>query len=527
MNRSAAGPSLGVSLGHQVLLASFLGLLLCGRQIASWTNARNRYLLHWQRADSLALALAVLLLSVVVFLAGRAFARHARARGGTLHHAALLVVFAAGLLAQFSVLSKARSVPLAVALWIVAAALIWLAWRRWHSRAAAACARIGLVMSPLVPMLLVQMLLWRGVDVREHSPLQPPVPTAGRTPIVIVVFDEWSRPRSVVGDEFAPFLPNLRALAERSIVESAALAPSHTTRISLPRLLYQRGGEVKIRSDAAYLVEGDHWTPARGVPSVFDRARTAGYRSTLLGYYFPYRDLVGDEVDHVVSFSHEPKGATLAATLGMTLARNVQYWTDPVSQAVWPRLYARLYSENWREINQRLRAELLSALRQSPDGAFIVGHLPMPHAPFIFDERGRYLGPFERDRMSGTPEEYERHLRYADTVLGEIVSTMTEAGTFDRALVVVTADHSWKKEPDPAIAGLPDAERLVPLVVKWPGQREALRFDEPFCTARLAPVLEAVLAGAPPPIDADLWTSLTVDARTTDICRSEDSAEGS
>ena len=111
------------------------------------------------------------------------------------------------------------------------------------------------------------------------------------------------------------------------------------------------------------------------------------------------------------------------------------------------RLYARLYSDNWREINGRLLSELRGELQRMRPSTFVVAHLPMPHAPFVFETDGSYRGPFAGDRMSGSVEDYERHLRYADTVLGQVVATLEQAGTLDRALLIVTSDHSWKRSP--------------------------------------------------------------------------------
>ena len=74
---------------------------------------------------------------------------------------------------------------------------------------------------------------------------------------------------------------------------------------------------------------------------------------------------------------------------------------------------------------------------------------------------------------------YQRHLLqlgYVDAFLGRLCDRLKEAGLYDRALVVVTADHGCSFRPgdsyrDLTRANYPDVLR-VPLLVKAPGQRQ-------------------------------------------------------
>lgn len=102
--------------------------------------------------------------------------------------------------------------------------------------------------------------------------------------------------------------------------------------------------------------------------------------------------------------------------------------------------------------------------REGAPNTFALLHFPLPHAPFVFGAAGEYLGPFEEGRMFGTVEEYGRHLRYLDRVLGRFLDTLEAAGRLDSAVVVVTSDHSWKKDPDKR-ERVRERLRRVPLVV--------------------------------------------------------------
>ena len=68
----------------RAVVALTLATLFFGRQIASWSEAQNRYLYHWHRDDSLYLIAAVLLTALLIFGVDRAARRLAgpRVRAG-------------------------------------------------------------------------------------------------------------------------------------------------------------------------------------------------------------------------------------------------------------------------------------------------------------------------------------------------------------------------------------------------------------------------------------------------------------
>jgi membrane-anchored protein YejM (alkaline phosphatase superfamily) len=120
-------------------------------------------------------------------------------------------------------------------------------------------------------------------------------------------------------------------------------------------------------------------------------------------------------------------------------------------------------------------------------------HWPLPHGPFVLNEDGTYRGPFKRSRLEGTPADYQRHLAFLDLVLGEAVAELDSAGLLDRALVIVTSDHSWKVEPDSSLRAAPGARTWVPLIVKLPHQTAGHRVPERFCLGQLGPLLQRVM----------------------------------
>jgi len=117
-------------------------------------------------------------------------------------------------------------------------------------------------------------------------------------------------------------------------------------------------------------------------------------------------------------------------------------------------------------------------------------HLELPHEPFRYLPDGRRYNDTDISNLAnsngtkwavgppGITSVVQRHYlqtAYADRLLGRLLTRLREAGIWDRAVVVVTADHG--------ISFLPDEKRRVtvpvnlgevanpPLFIKYPGQR--------------------------------------------------------
>ncbi|MEV0325727.1 sulfatase-like hydrolase/transferase [Micromonospora echinospora] len=116
-------------------------------------------------------------------------------------------------------------------------------------------------------------------------------------------------------------------------------------------------------------------------------------------------------------------------------------------------------------------------------------HLLMPHPPWTYLPSGaRYEAPDDLpdDGAGWADLGRQRHLAqlgYTDRLIGETLRTLRATGLYDRALLVVTADHgvsfttgSQGRGMD-AIRAAPDEVAWVPTFVKEPGQR-AGRVDD-------------------------------------------------
>ena len=98
---------------------------------------------------------------------------------------------------------------------------------------------------------------------------------------------------------------------------------------------------------------------------------------------------------------------------------------------------------------------------------------------------------------------YDAQVRILDRELGRLFDELDRRGLWDRALVVVTADHGEGFVENPALPGYfghhsaYEPSVRIPLLVKRPGQKRGVVHDELVQQADLLPTLLA-LAGLPP-----------------------------
>lgn len=137
-------------------------------------------------------------------------------------------------------------------------------------------------------------------------------------------------------------------------------------------------------------------------------------------------------------------------------------------------------------------------------------HVGLPHSPWEYLPTGQsYPGGGEIPGLVGdlwTREEwppaqaYQRYLLQlglVDTLIGRLIDRLRERGLYDRALVVVTADHGVSFQPGRgrrASANGAFADIVgVPLFIKTPGQQAGRIDDGPARTIDILPTIAATL----------------------------------
>ncbi|MEA2626288.1 MAG: hypothetical protein QOD06_2333, partial [Candidatus Binatota bacterium] len=175
----------------------------------------------------------------------------------------------------------------------------------------------------------------------------------------------------------------------------------------------------------------------------------------------------------------------------------------------------RYYWEEWllRDRKAKFR-RFVGAIAAGEERPFYFLHTVLPHRPYIYLPSGTsYRG--ERDGLDVPerwPDEplapvlaYQRHLLqvgFVDRLLGELVAQLRAAGVYDRALLVVVADHGVSFRPGEVTRNVTDTnfdeQERVPLFVKLPGQRAGRVSDRNVELVDVLPTIAQTLGIAVP-----------------------------
>ncbi|MGE0201162.1 MAG: sulfatase-like hydrolase/transferase [Candidatus Melainabacteria bacterium] len=143
-------------------------------------------------------------------------------------------------------------------------------------------------------------------------------------------------------------------------------------------------------------------------------------------------------------------------------------------------------------------------------------HLVFPHVPYNYLPSGKYYSIAAYKYFATWQNEraifydYQRHMMQlgaVDALMGDLIARLKKDGMYDRALIVVTADHgaSWagvgterrKLGPDNYTNVMP-----VPLIIKLPGQRQPRVETRRMRTVDILPTMaEALHLPLPGPVD--------------------------
>ena len=167
-------------------------------------------------------------------------------------------------------------------------------------------------------------------------------------------------------------------------------------------------------------------------------------------------------------------------------------------------------------------------------------HLNIPHRPWKYLPSGREYTPAgtealppgvgggqlleERKAFSA----WQRHLLqvgYADLVLGQLLDRMRAVAIYDRALIVVTADHGHSFRPRTAEPRRHRGKRRGCTrgspVRETPGQRDGAVYDHGAQTIDIVPTVAAAI-GSPPPWRVDGKELNDTSQRTITVCCYQD-----
>lgn len=485
-----------MKLWQKFAVALTTATLLYGGQLRMWTDARNRFLEHWNRSDALSLLAGIAALALLFTGLRELFSRHRFLRKVADH--VFILILGTGAVSAFLTYADYKTELIFLGLVAVATA----SWMRPGWQLPRRAAVMALIFSPATLILGNQLLRYPDwIGRANEKPATAASSQAG--PVFVFVFDEWSYDRSTEKGELLPLFKHLGALARQSWTFDFAQSAGPRTDVSLPRFLWQRTDDMVVGAGDTYWSQNGSLVPTRTVPSLFSLASERGYHTILRGFYLPYRHMLGEQVDSCTSYLEHPKADTFGHKMWANGLRNLGFQHDPISRRLSKSFENSVfllsrdgYSRHWELINRKLRNDTLGLISQAPANTFAVVHFPLPHCPWVFRPDGTYAGPYTGARMSHDVEGYRNHLAFLDLVIGQFLDAMRRAGKFDAATIVITSDHSWRL--DSTFEGkLRDGEQVrhVPLFIKLPGQKEPGHVSAKFELTNLKPLLEAVLSG--------------------------------
>jgi hypothetical protein len=356
---------------------------------------------------------------------------------------------------------------------------------RWRERVVSGVLAALTIMFPLVLVTAAQGV-WAiaqaggRMQCGSATGLADPIPGAATRRVLWVVYDELDFATPFEKRPAGLRLPNFDQLVAESLSATAAAPPGASTERSMPSFL--SGARVLDatlvgRNQLMLQFEGraarTTWTSA---DTLLPKVRALGTNAGIAGFFLPYCALVGDSV---TACSAEPcvTCGRLTGVFGSTFSDSLWYQVAELAPRYGPRRHLGAYQATQKSA---------LALAADPSIGFALFHLPVPHAPTIYDQR---RGDFAIGRVAG--DGYLQNLALADRSLGEIRRAVADAGLSDRTTVIVFGDHGRRDPPGSQQV----ADPRVPFIVKLPGESRGVQVNSPVEVIRVHDLTLEVLAG--------------------------------
>jgi hypothetical protein len=371
------------------------------------------------------------------------------------------------------------------ALLIVAGAIF-----RWHAELARWGAILLIAFAPAIPLTFAKAA-WDMSHCKTMPypdlPSPPPSPTARRSPRVVwVIFDEWDYRLSFPDRSRELKLPEVDRLLQTALSTTDAIPPARDTVKSVPMLL---SGE-RYADNARF---PDPWTvevspldePDRSYnwktrSLIFSEAQALHFNTAATGWHLPYCRVLADELNACYwvagpNMRDAPRSDTVRHAM-IDQARSM------VETRLWSPFGASLLRQGQAADFRAVYEHALEYITDPTYGLVFV-HVPVPHAPFIYDRRTQTLLPAHST--------YDDNLALLDRTLGEFRRAMEAAGLWDTSTVLFSTDHYLRNAYD--IDGKMDFR--IPFILKLAGQKTPAQYTRRVNTVVTKSLLMAVLRG--------------------------------
>lgn len=319
----------------------------------------------------------------------------------------------------------------------------------------------------------------------------PTLPAIGHPPtdghLLWLLFDEWDEELSF-GPQRAVDLPALDRIRNEAFYSDNVTKPGFDTDIAIPALTIGKRVDAVMPYSANRLllrVDGHKdWVRWGDQPNIFASAHTLGFNTEIVGWGLPYCRILANSTTICYQLHDsdvrdgEPLMVQQIRALFETELRS------PFGQTYDSEQHGRLY-------HQFLALAKREIIGRAYNLIFV--HMPVPHAPFFFNQRTG------RDDYNSTPlvsffrpplQGYIDTLALVDRTVADIRGSMEAAGLWDSTTILITADHSFRKRP--GLDGKPVGQR-VPFILKLAGQSRGFKSSLQFSALLTHDLLLALL----------------------------------
>jgi hypothetical protein len=378
---------------------------------------------------------------------------------------------------------------------------------------------LRLFVSALSPISLVFAGVFLfGAAAKELRKSEDPVThsepglTASKTPIVMLIFDEFALTSLMDADRNVDktLFPNFHRLTENGSWYRNATTVATGTMISVPAML--TGNYPKEFVSQSFLNYPDTLFTI-----LADSHRMNVYESTTT---MCSPELCSSSLKLTRSAASRIKFllADVSAIYLHIIAIDSISARLPVINMTWENYWQLEEAAGWERHNYGGRLEQLeffvnSITNSDPPGLNLI-HTNFPHVPYQYLPSGkRYQGEWKipgleyatnqwGDNAWLVTQAYQRFLLQvasADLLIGKMIDHMQSIDIYDESLIMVVADHGVSFYPDSHRRGVPPMINLdrdilpVPLFIKYPHQREGMISDENVETIDILPTIVDVL----------------------------------
>jgi hypothetical protein len=492
-------------LGFEVLAPATVFFLYFFKEWSNHTIEETRYLYMWTLED-VAISLLCVALPLVVWICFEQFVRLWRSPFLTRISNHLFLLITAEIIFHvidfcfYTNIGKQEWYPYGInGLRVLAYGLVGLSfcknWTGLHRRVRQGC----MIVSPGIAIVVVSALCYSRFP-KRMDPV-PEISTAlavktgqdaAATPVYLFIFDEWSYRLSYEQDRLKPMFENLEALRKQSIMFTDAHSAGDYTMVSLPPFLFQTDRKVELRGGQTGFVDKETWVPSQECQSLFSVTADKGYQSVLIGFHLPYGSWLGDKVDICRTYPFVIDADDVYESCVNRFLFPLVSSKNPLGKTIYDRYYNRIYYDYYYGLHPKVQQDIESVVMHGSLKTFAVFHYMSPHMPFLFDSEGAPK-PCSSKMYKPTIENYEDHLGYTDTLIGRFVGMLKERGTYDRSLLIITSDHSWRKDPE---RDWDKPNTHVPLFIKLPHQRTSAISRKRLELIELGKLIEEVLHNA-------------------------------